>query len=32
VHRSSSARAASDHFPVKATVAPDAARGWHGDP
>jgi endonuclease/exonuclease/phosphatase family metal-dependent hydrolase len=32
VHRSSSARAASDHFPVKATVAPDAARGWHGGP
>jgi endonuclease/exonuclease/phosphatase family metal-dependent hydrolase len=30
VHRSSSARAASDHFPVKAIVAPDTARGWHG--
>jgi endonuclease/exonuclease/phosphatase family metal-dependent hydrolase len=30
VHRSSSARAASDHFPVKAIVAPDAVRGGHG--
>jgi len=28
VHRSIRARAASDHFPVKAIVVPDAARGW----
>jgi endonuclease/exonuclease/phosphatase family metal-dependent hydrolase len=29
VHRSCSARAASDHFPVKAIVAPDAVREGH---
>lgn len=31
VHRSNRARAASDHFPVKAIVAPDTVRGGHGD-